>query len=120
MYKFIALIFKNINYVFKLIQILGIFYVTFFAIYWICEIMELSFSGMLDFLYVIPIEITENLLNTFNINLSSDFSLIKPEIFFALVLTVITFLIYNLIFFPLGNIEEYFVNKSYEKNEHDF
>ena len=120
MYNFFALILKNINYAFKLIQILGFIYLIFFVIYWICEIMGLSFSGMLDFLYAIPIEMTENLFDNWGINLSSDFSLIKPTIFFSFILTFIAFLIYNLIFIPLGNVEEYFVNKSYEKNEHDF
>lgn len=117
MYKFFAGIFHNIIYALKFVQILGLFYLLLFVIYWFLEIIMSSYAGMLDFIYTIPIELTEKLFDSFGIQLSSEYTVLKPMIFFSIVLTFVALLIYNFIFIPLDNILEYFIDKSYSKGE---
>lgn len=117
MYKTLAGIMKHIIFIFRFFQILGLLYLLLFVIYWFLDIMMSSYSGLFDFLYSTPIELTEKLLDAIGIKLTSEFAVLKPLTFISIILTFIVIIIYNFIFIPLDNILEFFVDKSYEKGE---
>ena len=117
MYKFLANIMHNVVYVFRIIQILGLLYLLLFIIYWFLELIMSSYSGLLEFMYTPTVDLTEKLLSNFGVHLTSEYAILKPMIFFSIILTSFLLILYNFIFIPLDNILEFFVDKSYTKGE---
>ena len=120
MYWYIGKFIKLITYAFRVFQVLGIIYFLVFVIFWFCSVAQLNFASTLAPAFSLPYEITTDILNKTGTHIDKDFRLFCPEIFLSMVLTFIVLIIYNFLFIPLGSIEKFFVEKSYDKGEKDY
>ena len=120
MYWYIGKFIKLITYTFRVFQFLGIIYFILYVIFWFCAVAQIQFASILAPIFYMPYEITLDILNKTGIHIDKDFRLFCPEIFLSMILTFLVLIIYNFIFIPLGGIEKFFIEKSYDKGEKDY
>lgn len=111
---------KFLTFILRVIQILGFIYLLAYILYWFCAVARFTLSYYMSPFFELPQEITMNILYFFKVYINNDFSIFKPEIFISGIFTFLFLLLYNFIFIFIGNLERFFVEKSYEKGEKDY
>ena len=120
MYKYLAKFVKILTKLFRFIQICFVVYFIMFLPYWGAQVVNSNFAYKFNWLFNIPTKITESLLLSFNWVPSKEFEVLHPLTFYSILLLFLFLIIFNFIFFPLDNIEKFFVEKSYDKGEHKY
>ena len=117
---FISKIIDRIIYILRVFQFLLIIYLILGVFYWILVLGNLVLAVYLEPLYQLPIAIVNSIAESINWNIGEKFSMLCPDIFFAIVLIFVAVIISNFIFVILGWMEKKFVEKAYEKGERDY
>ena len=117
MYTFLANIWKLITHAFRVFQFLGVIYFLFYIIFWLCLVAQVPAIYNYSELFRIPQDITYAIFKFFGLRFSPDYTLLRLDVLTSVGLTFIALLIYNLIFIPLGAIERFFIEKSFNKGE---
>lgn len=120
MYTLIAKFINFIKKIFKIIQVLGIVYFVVGIFYWFTEVGRFAIAGQLELFYEPVINLTHQIIKILHIKFIPELSLLQPDVFIAVIIIMLINILYNFIFIPIGAIEQHFVEKSYDKNEHEY
>ena len=120
MYNYFAKAVKYIVKILRVIQIAATVYFVIFPFYWGAQIFKGGLEYILEGMYTVPINATKSILEAINWTPSPDFELFHPLTFYSIIFLLIVLVLYNVIFIPLGSIEKFFVEKSYDKGENDY
>ena len=116
MYWYVGLFVRFITFLLRVVQVFAVIYFFISIIFWFCAVAQLKIAYSMAPYYQVPVDIIKG----FHIQFDSALTVFHPEIFLAVILLFVFLLLYNLIFIPVGSIEKFFIERSYDKGEKDY
>lgn len=120
MYSFFAKIVKFITFLLRLLQIAGIVYMVAFVVYWFAQIMKFQWQYNMSEYFAPVYPYTEQIMAQINYEYPKETMVFHPETFASIIIIFQILLTFNFLFVWIGSVEKFFVEKSYEKDEHKY